>query len=113
MAVPQREHNDQNDNITDSESFTFKTRITTTTSAAGSTKDAEIAVHLKYLGNVWRTLKMSLNNCEINLLLTWSVNCVIINSTGAGTFAITDTKLCVPLVTLLAQDNIKLLQQLK
>ena len=35
------------------------------------------------------------------------------NSTGAGTFEITDTKLYVPLVTLSTQENIKLLQQLK
>ena len=35
------------------------------------------------------------------------------NSTGAETFAITDTKLYVPVVTLLFQDNTKLLQQLK
>ena len=56
---------------------------------------------------------MSLNNCEINLILTWSSTCVFNNSTGAGTFAITDTKLCVPVVTLSTQDNIKLLIQLK
>ena len=39
--------------------------------------------------------------------------CVITNSTGAGTFAITDTKPHVPGVTLSNQDNTKLLQQLK
>ena len=31
----------------------------------------------------------------------------------ATVFAITDTKLCFPVVTLLTQDNAKLLQQLK
>ena len=31
----------------------------------------------------------------------------------SATFAITDTKLCVPVVTLSTQDNTKLLQQLK
>ena len=56
---------------------------------------------------------MSLINCEVNLILTWSKDCVITNSTGAGKFAITETKLYVPVVTLSTQDNAKLLQQLK
>ena len=56
---------------------------------------------------------MSLINCEVNLILTWSSTCVITNSTGAGKFVISDTKLYVPVVTLLTQDNAKLLQQLK
>ena len=34
---------------------------------------------------------------EVNLILAWSSTCVITNSTGAGGFAITDTKLYVPL----------------
>ena len=37
----------------------------------------------------------------------------ITNSTGAGTFEITDTKLYVPVVTLSTKENAKLLQQLK
>ena len=45
--------------------------------------------------------------------MTWSSTCGITNSAGAGTFAITDTKLYVPVVTLLTQDNCKLLRQLK
>ena len=56
---------------------------------------------------------MPLINCEVNLILTWSSTCVITNSNGTGTFAITDTKLYVPLVTLSTQENTKLLQQLK
>ena len=56
---------------------------------------------------------MPLINCEIHLMLTWSSTCVITNSTGAGSFAITDTKLCVPVVTLSTQDNEKLLEQLQ
>ena len=35
------------------------------------------------------------------------------NDTKVTTFAITDTKLYVPVVTLSTQDNAKLLQQLK
>ena len=56
---------------------------------------------------------MPLINCEANLILIWSSTCAITNSTGAGTFKITDTKLSVPVVTLSTQDNSKLLQQLK
>ena len=56
---------------------------------------------------------MSLTSCEVNIILTWSKDCVIANSTGAGKFAITETKLYVPVVTLSTHDNAKLLQQLK
>ena len=45
--------------------------------------------------------------------MTWSSSCVITNSVGAGTFAITDKKLYVPVVTLSTQENDKLIQQLK
>ena len=55
---------------------------------------------------------MSLINCEVNLILTWSSTCVVTKSTGAGLFAITDTKHYVPVITLSRQDNSKLLQQL-
>ena len=70
-------------------------------------------VPLKYVSNFWRTLEMPLINCEVNLILTWSSTCVITDSNGAGTFAITDTKLYVPVVTLSTQENTKFLQQLK
>ena len=52
---------------------------------------------------------MLLINCEFNIVLTWSSTCVITNSRGAGTFAITDTKLYVPAVNLSTQENTKLL----
>ena len=104
---------DPNDNIADSESFKSKVKITGKTRNNGNTKDVEIIVPLKYLSNFWRTLEMPLINCEVNLILTWSKDCVITNSTGAGKFAITETKLYVPVVTLSTEDNAKLLQQLK
>ena len=56
---------------------------------------------------------MPLINSEVNLTLARSSTCVITNSTGAGTFEITDTKLYVPVVTLSTKENAKLLQQLK
>ena len=104
---------DPNDNITQSESFKSKIKITGKTPAAGNTKDVEIIVPLKYLSNFWRTLEMPLINCEVNLILTWSRDCVITSSAGEGKFAITEAKPYVPVVTLSTQDNAKLLQQLK
>ena len=61
-------------------------------------------------------MKCPLINCEVNLILTWSANCVIIYTNVANqnpTFEITETKLYVPVVTLSTQDNAKLLPQLK
>ena len=94
-------------------SFKFKVKITGKTLAADNEKDVEIMVPLKYLSNFWRTLELLLINCEVNLILTWSSTCVITNSTGAGTFEITDTKLYVPAVTLSTKENAKFFQQLK
>ena len=104
---------DPNDNLTDSESFRSKVKITGNTPNNGNKKDVEITVPLKYLSNFWRTLEMPLINCEVNLILTWSKDCVITNSTSEGKFAITETKLYVPVVTLSTRDNEKLLQQFK
>ena len=100
-------------NVTDS--FNFKVKITGQTGNKG-TKDVEIMVPLKYLSNFWGTLEMPLINCEVNLILTWSSTCVLIASghqNQAATFAITDTKLYVPVVTLSTQENTKFFQQLK
>ena len=52
---------------------------------------------------------MPLINCENNLILTWSEKCVLSNATKATTFAVTDTKLHVSVVTLSTQDIPKLL----
>ena len=104
---------DPKDNIGQSESFKSKIKITGKTPAAGNTKDVEIIVPLKYLRNFWRKLEIPLINCEVDLILTWSKDFVIINSTGAEKFKITETKLYVPVVTLSTQDTAKLLQQLK
>ena len=104
---------ERHDNLANSESFKFKVKITGKTPAADNEKDVEIMAPLKYLSNFWRTLEMPLINSEVNLILTWSSTCVITNSTGAGTFEITDTKLYVPVVTLSTKENAKLLQQLK
>ena len=59
---------------------------------------------------------MPLINCEVELILTWSADCVIIYTNVASqdpTFIITETNLYVPVVTLSTQNNGKLLPQLK
>ena len=89
-----------NYNLTDSASFKSKIKIKGNTPVDGNAKDVEIAIPLKYLSNFWRTLEMPLINCEINLTLTRSWACVVINSTGEGRFKITDTKIYVAVVTL-------------
>ena len=95
---------DSNDNIKDSNMLIFKAKVTGKYPAPGNKKDVEIAVLLKYLRNFWRTFEMSLINCKINLILTWSVNCVITDSPGAGKFEISDRKLYIPVVI---QNNSK------
>ena len=93
--------------------------------------DVKIVVPLKYLSNFWRSLNIPLINCEVELILTWFKNCVLIDkSTREANYAvdpnvyeidnpenaifeITDTKLYVPVVTLSKENDIKLLEQLK
>ena len=80
---------DPNNNLANSKSFKSKVKITEKTNDDGNTKDVEIIVPLKYFSNFWRTLEMPLINCQVNLILTWSKDCVITNSTGEEKFAIT------------------------
>ena len=116
--IPARNNNDEiviftEGNLTDS--FNFKIKITGQTGNNGR-KNVEIMVPLKYLSNFWRTLEMPLINCEINLILTWSSTCVLsstVTPNQNATFAITDTKLYVHVVTLSTQENTNLFQQLK
>ena len=73
-------------------------------------------VPVKYLSIFWRVLEMPLINCEVNLILYWSENCVIVYSHVANEgakFQITDTKPDVPLATLLTQDKTRILPQLE
>ena len=93
-------------------SFNYKASIIGNTVADGASSkidDVKLAVTLKYLSNFWRSLKMLLINCKVELSLTWYTHCVTITGNGtATTFAITDTKLYVPVVTLKAEENAKL-----
>ena len=101
-------------NATDS--LNLKTKIAGQTDDDGRIDNVEIMVPLKYLSNFWRTLEMPLINCEVELILRWSADWVIIYTNVAEqipTFTITEANLYVPVVTLSTQDNAKVLPQLK
>ena len=117
--------------IRGSKSFDYKTSITWRLEGNNTEKEVEIVVSLKYLSSFWKTLDIPLINCEINLILTWSENCVItskatrdadpgadpavtaVNNSTNATFKVKDTKLYAPVVTLLTEDDNKLLEKLK
>ena len=98
------------------DSFNFKAKITGQIDDDGDINNVKIMVPLKYLINFWTTLKIPLINCEVNFILTWSANCVILYINVANkipTLTLTEKKLYVPVVTLLTQDNATLLPQSK
>ena len=118
-----------NISIRNSKSFDYKTNIIGNLDIGENEKDdVEIAIPLKCLGNFWRSLDIPLINCEITLILSWYKECVLvgrafrgppaaaanrINSPTDAKFEITDCKLYVPVVTLSAENDKKLLEQLK
>ena len=82
-------------------SFNFKAKITGQANDDGEINNVEIMVPLKYLSNFCRTLEMPLISCEVNLILTWSANCVIVYTNVANqgaTFEITKATHYVPLL---------------
>ena len=91
-------NNDPNKNVINSKSSKYKTSITEITcnfprriaDADGNpannpnydqnkrgTKEVEIAVLLKHLGNFWNRLNILLINREVSLTLSWSETCMI------------------------------------
>ena len=112
-----------NISIRNSKSFDYKTKIVGALAAKVLGKEVTIAIPLKYLGNFWRSLDIPLINCEITLILSWYKECVLvgppaaaanrINSPTSAKFEIADCKLYVPVVTLSAENDNKLLEQLK
>ena len=66
-----------NDNLTDSESFKSKIKIRGNTFANANTSDVEIITPLKYLGNFWRPLEMTLINCEVYLISSYQIHSLI------------------------------------
>ena len=84
----------------------------------GILENEAIAVPLKYLSTVWKSLEMSLINFKVELKLKWKKYCVL-SATGVDNasansndfiFTIKDKKLYVPVVTLSAKENQKLLK---
>ena len=87
----------------------------------------EVVIPLKHLSNFWKSLNIPLINCEVELILTWSKNCVLadmITKDAEGNnpaivaplgleFQMAETKLYVPVVNLSKGNDIKLLEQLK
>ena len=120
------EIDDVDHNASDGKSFIYKTKILGNTPETpgnegdanrppGPTLNVEVTIPLKYLSNFWRSLDLPLINCEIELDLSWTKDCVLIeqndNITGVN-FVITSTKLYVPVVTLSINDNIKFLENI-
>ena len=61
-----------------SESFKYKTSIVGKTPEDNdSLTNAKLVTPLKYLSNFWRSLNIPLINCEVELILTWSKNCIL------------------------------------
>ena len=88
------------------------------------------------MGNFWRSLDLPLINCEIELDVPWSKECIICEisivprirgnqdanqpvqevaaiQTTWATFQINNAKLYVPVVTLSINDNIKFFENIK
>ena len=121
-----------NDNIThsilNSKFFDYKANFIGSVTINNLTKnDVKIVIPLKHLSNFWKNLNIPLINCEVELILSWFKNCLLIDKLGRdanygadpivrkinATFQITDTKLYVPVVTLSKENDIKLLEKLK
>ena len=112
-----------------SKPFEYNTKKFGRASDDNNILDIEVVVPLIYLNNFWIFLYLLLINCEIELDLSWSKECIIfeisitpkvwgdnpvdaIQTTGA-TFQINNDKLYVPVVTLSVNDNIKFLENIK
>ena len=119
-----------------SKSFKYKTSITGNTYNIGDGEEGydankvgknetEVVIPLKYLSNFWGSLNILLINCEIELILTWSKNCILADMTvnllvnpaivtpTKLEFKITDTNLYVPVVYLSKENDIKLFRTIK
>ena len=115
-----------------SESFKYKTSITGNTYNIGAGEEGydankvcknetEVVIPLKHISNFWKSLNIPLINYEVELILTWSKNCVLADMTVRTAqddnpaivaplgleFQIIDTKLYVLVVTLSKENDIK------
>ena len=128
---------DNNNNIThsilNSESFDYRANFMENGVTQNNLikNNVKIVIPLKHLSNLWSNLNIPLINRQVELILTWLKNCVLIekltrdanynenlvvrkiDNPENAIFQIADTKLHVPVVTLSKENNIKLLEQLK
>ena len=116
--------------IVNSESFAYKASFMENgvTHDNLTKNDVKVVVPLKQLSNFWRHLDIPLINCEVELILTWFKNCVLIDKLTReanydadpnvyeidnpedATFKTTGVKLFVPVVTLSKENGIQLLE---
>ena len=118
-----------------SKSFEYMTKLIGSTPDDSNILEAEIVVPLKYWINFWRSLDLSLINCETELHFSWSKECISKTSiipavsgnpdanqsvpdlpaiqTTSATFQLNNAKFNVPVVTLSINDNIKFLANIK
>ena len=73
-----------NDNLThsilNSKSFDYKANFISSVTNNNLTKNGvKIVIPLKHLSNFWKNLNIPLINCEVELILTWFKNCVLID----------------------------------
>ena len=119
--------------ILNSESFDYKASFMENgvTHDNLTKNDVKVVAPLKDLSNFWKHLDIPLINCEVELILTWFKNCVLIDKSAReadynadpnvyeidnpedATFKMTGVKLFVPVVTLSKENDIQLLEQLK
>ena len=118
---------DVDDNTSDGKSFIHKTKIVgNLPERHGKEGDAdrppvltlnnEVTIPLKYLSIFWRSLDWPLINCETELHLSWTNDCVLIeqnNNIADVNFVITNTKFYVPVATLSINDNNSFIENIK
>ena len=117
------------DPITNPASFRYKNSIIGKMVVNRSTKKVDFAIPLNHLSNFWRISDMPLINCEVSLTWPWSKSCVLtdvithavvpaqenvpeipaIAAPINAAFAIKNCKFYVPVVTLSAENDNKLL----
>ena len=103
-----------------SESFKYKTSITGNNYNVGvgeagydankvGKNKTEVVIPLKHLSNFWRSLNIPLINREVELILTWSKNCVLVDMTAD---AVADPATVAPTELKFKTTNTKLYVQL-
>ena len=77
-----RDDNEINYSIINSKYFDYKANFMESgvTQNNLTKNNVKMVVSLKYLSNFWRSLNIPLINCEVEIILTWFKNCVLIRN---------------------------------